>query len=90
MKIKDPQQVKKIVSDLLIGKMVLSVGLRGVDDWGDCINLEDVVLIEIEGGIFLHISGNYQIDRADVDFYIRHHSDVDLDPDDGPVIWVNS
>jgi len=30
------------------------------------------------------------VDRADVDFYIRHHSDVDLDPDDGPVIWVNS
>jgi len=40
--------------------------------------------------IFINYKMIIPVDRADVDFYIRHHSDVDLDPDDGPVIWVNS
>lgn len=49
-------------------------------------------MIEIEGGIFLHISGNSQIDRSDVEFEVRDSSEpvYGVDPDDGPIIWVNS
>lgn len=89
--ITDPNELKKIVSSLLIGKQILSVGLRGAWRWDDHISLDDVVMIEIEGGYFLHIEGNNQIDRTDVDFQVREHSTLSfVDPDDGPIVWVNS